>query len=289
MDPKRRIQKRAAHAFHTEPENVVIVKRLLGGMSHLTYHISIGGNDYTYRIIGQGGNRFVDRRIEYENIKRIEPLGLNNETVYFDVETGEKAARYVPGLILSEVDVTPYLFRVAQALKKLHESGIEPVNDYAPIERLERYESYTTERSEQYRALKKAWIERYRSKHASEPRVFCHNDAQRSNMVVADDRFYLLDWEYAGKNPIYYDIASFGNVRFDDALALLDVYLGRPASEEEKDRVRFYRMFQALQWHQVASYKKTIGLSEVVGFNFKDLAASYLELADRLYRSIEEW
>ncbi len=289
MDPSRRIQERAARAFHTKPENVVIVKRLLGGMSHLTYHISFDEKDYTYRIIGEGGNLFVDRQIEYENIKRIESLGLNNETVYFDVKTGEKAARYVPGLMLSEVDVDPYLSQVAQALKKLHDSGVEPATDYGLIERLNRYESYTTERSERYVALKKAWIERYRSKHEHEPKVFCHNDAQRSNMVIGADRFYLLDWEYAGKNQFYYDIASFGNVRFADALSLLDVYLGRPSSENEKDHVRFYRMFQALQWHQVVSYKETIGLSEVVGFNFKNLADSYLELADRLYRSIEEW
>jgi thiamine kinase-like enzyme len=289
MDPSRRIQERAARAFRTKPENVVIVKRLLGGMSHLTYHISVAGNDYTYRIIGEGGNLFVDRQVEYDNIRRIESLQLNNETVYFDVETGEKAARYVQGTILSEVDVTPHLSLVAQALRKLHGSKIEPATDYGLIERLNRYESYTTERSARYVTLKQAWIERYHAKHEREPKVFCHNDAQRSNMVIGNDRFYLLDWEYAGKNAFYYDIASFGNVRFQDALALLDVYLGRPSNEQEKDHVRFYRMFQALQWHQVASYKETIGLSEVVGFNFKNLADSYLELADWLYRSIEEW
>ena len=28
------------------------------------------------------------------------------------------------------------------------------------------------------------------------PKVFCHNDAQRSNIVIGTDQVYLLDWEY---------------------------------------------------------------------------------------------
>lgn len=289
MDPNTRIRVRAARALGTKGDHVVIIKRLLGGMSHLTYQIAVDGTFYTYRIIGEGGNLFVDRKLEYENIKRIEPLKLNNETVWFDVETGEKAARYVPGTILSEVEVEPYLETVASALKTLHASNLDPAPDYGLIERLNRYESYTTARTDDYMHLKDKWVERYLSKHRHRPKVFCHNDAQRSNMVIGEDRFYLLDWEYAGKNEFYYDIASFGNVRFADALSLLDVYLGRPSTETEKDHVRFYRMFQALQWHQVASYKEMIGLSEVVGFDFKRFAQSYLELAWSLYRSIEEW
>ena len=86
------------------------------------------------------------------------------------------------------------------------------------------------------------------------------------------ERLYLLDWEYAGWNEFYYDIASFGNVQFEDALLLLDAYLGRKATKEEMDVVRFYRMYQALQWHQVALRKEMIGLSEVLHFDFKILS-----------------
>jgi len=119
------------------------------------------------------------------------------------------------------------------------------------------------------------------------PKVFCHNDAQRSNMVIGENQIYLLDWEYAGWNEFYYDIASFGNVQFEDALELLDVYLGRKASLDEQNSVKFYRMFQALQWHQVALRKEMVGLSEVLHFDFKMLAEKYLNLADRLYNEIK--
>ncbi|AUD65361.1 hypothetical protein BK011_06535 [Tenericutes bacterium MZ-XQ] len=280
------IQERAAKAFHVSEEEVIIKHRLLGGMSHLTYVIEIKGELYTYRVIGKDGNLFVNRHFEHENIKKVEPLHLNNETVYFDESTGEKAAKYVEGTVLSSVDYHPYLKDVAKMLKKLHHSGIEPASDYGLLERLELYETYTENRSELYLDLKKKWVDMYLNERLHMPKVFCHNDAQRSNIVIGKDQLYLLDWEYAGLNEFYYDIASFGNVKFEDALELLDVYLEKKATKKEQDMVRFYRMFQALQWHQVALRKQMIGLSEVLHFDFEELAKKYLNLANTLYDQI---
>lgn len=287
MDHNQLIKERAAQAFQVKEEEVIIINRLMGGMSHLTYHIQIKGIDYTYRVIGTDGNLFVNRDIEKRNLDIIKPLGLNNETVYFDTHTGEKAAKYVEGTVLTQLDFRLYLPMVSNALKTLHHSTLQPASDYGLIERLNLYESFTNIKSPLYVSLKEAWINLYQHEHAHKPKVFCHNDAQRSNMVVASDKLYLLDWEYAGLNEFYYDIASFGNVDFNDALALLDVYLERKATKEEQDSVRFYRMFQALQWHQVALRKDMVGLSEVLHFDFKMLSEKYLNLAQTLYQQIK--
>lgn len=287
MNPNVLILQRAAKAFNTTEDNIEIVNRLMGGMSHLTYHIKYQDVDYTYRIIGKDGNLFVDRKIELENLNRIKPLGINNETVFFDVETGEKAAKYVEGDVLTTLDINEHLEDVVSLLKTLHQSDIKPAGDYGLIERLDLYESFTHENKPLYNELKKKWIDIYVNERKDKPKVFCHNDAQRSNMVIGKDKLYLLDWEYAGYNEFYYDIASFGNVAFEDALKLLDVYLGRKATKEEQNMVRFYRMFQALQWHQVATRKDMVGLSKDVGFDFNMLADKYLKLAERLYHEIK--
>jgi len=259
----------------------------MGGMSHLTYHIEIDSIDYTYRIIGQDGNLFVDRIIEEKNLKIVEPLGINNQTVYFDIESGEKAALFVEGQVLTTLDFHPYLKDVANLLKKLHNSNLEPASDYGLIDRLNLYETFTNIKDLRYVDLKAKWISMYEQEHKDQKKVFCHNDAQRSNIVFGKNQLYLLDWEYAGLNEFYYDIASFGNVNFDDALLLLNEYLGRKATIEEANSVRFYRMFQALQWHQVALRKEMIGLSKVLNFDFKVIANKYLDLASRLYQEIK--
>ena len=273
----------AAKALNIEENDVKIVKRLLGGMSHFTYHIQAKDIDYTIRLIGKAGNLYVDRVEELENIKRIIPLGLNNETVFFDTKTGVRIAKYIPGTVLTELDIMDHLPKIAETLKKLHNSKIEPFKDYELKKRLERYESYINCRSEKYLELKSKWFQMYEDVYQKYPKVFCHNDAQRSNMVLANNQLYLLDWEYAALNDPYYDIASFGNVKFDDALMLLEAYLERKPTKSEADHVRFYRMYQALQWHQVALNKEAIGLSEELHFDFKLLAEKYLNLAHTLY------
>lgn len=286
MSQEQLIIERASHAFNVLESDVKIINRMLGGMSHLTYHIQVKGKDYTFRVIGKEGNRFVDRTIEKKNLDIIKPLQINNETVYFDVETGEKAAIFVEGTVLTQLDFKEHLLDVSEVLKKLHHSNLEPASDYGLVDRLNLYETFTDIRSDLFLDLKAKWLKIYHEERKDQPKVFCHGDAQRSNILIGR-QVYLLDWEYAGWNEFYYDIASFGNVDFNDALLLLDVYLNRKATKEEQDVVRFYRMYQALQWHQVALRKEMIGLSEILHFDFKMLSEKYLKLAQTLYQEIK--
>jgi non-canonical purine NTP pyrophosphatase (RdgB/HAM1 family) len=274
------IMERVSIGLNVSKENVKIIERLKGGVSHYTYHVSVDKNDYTYRKIGEGGNLFVDRKTEFQMIIKIEPLNINSDVIVFDIETGEKISKFVKGTPLNLLDYNQHLDALVGTLKKLHQSDIENVVDYGLINRLSLYESYTNQRTPLYQELKLFWIEKYQQQYESNGKVFCHNDAQRSNIVIGEERLYLLDWEYAGLNEFYYDIASFGNVDFNDALILLDHYLGRKATLEEQNHVRFYRMFQTLQWHQVALYKHMIGLGEKIQVDFKALALKYLQIAE---------
>jgi len=281
MNPiEKEVQTKAAAAFDCKESEVEVINRLKGGVSHYTYLIEVKGKQYTYRKIGEGGNLFVDRKTEFQTIKRIEPLHINSQVLFFDIESGSKIQEFVKGTVLTDLDYKDHLNQVVDVLKTLHQQHYEDANDYGLINRLSLYESYTNQRTLKYQELKKFWIDLYSKKYAHQPKVYCHNDAQRSNMVVGETQLYLLDWEYAGLNEFYYDIASFGNVDFNDALILLDAYLGRPASVEEQNHVRFYRMFQTLQWHQVALYKHMIGLGEKIGVDFKALALKYLQIAE---------
>lgn len=281
MNPiEKEVQTKAAAAFDCKESEVEVINRLKGGVSHYTYLIEVKGKQYTYRKIGEGGNLFVDRKTEFQTIKRIEPLHINSQVLFFDIESGSKIQEFVKGTVLTDLDYKDHLNQVVDVLKTLHQQHYEDANDYGLINRLSLYESYTNQRTLKYQELKKFWIDLFSKKYEHQPKVYCHNDAQRSNMVVGETQLYLLDWEYAGLNEFYYDIASFGNVDFNDALILLDAYLGRPASVEEQNHVRFYRMFQTLQWHQVALYKHMIGLGEKIGVDFKALALKYLQIAE---------
>ena len=126
-------------------------------------------------------------------------------------------------------------------------------------------------------------------KYKNDKLVLCHGDAQPSNFVIIEQGAMVVDFEFTGNNDPYYDIACFGNIDpFGDAIALLDVYIGHKAKPEESRKMIFYRLFQTLQWHQVATYKHTIGLSEKLHIPFDVVAVKYLEKAEALYKMYQE-
>ncbi|MBU1020199.1 MAG: phosphotransferase family protein [Firmicutes bacterium] len=277
--------------FKTDPSSITIVKRLMGGMSNYTYVIQVNGTFYTFRIPGKKAEKFVDRQIEKYHIDLIDDLGLNNKTIYLDEETGYKIAHYIEGTPLHELDPLKYLTQVAEILHKLHNSNKVSMYDYDPIGRLKMYENHTFEyhhvHSERYNELKKRFLS-YTEKYMDRSRlVFAHGDSQVSNFVVSDDSLSLMDWEFAGNNDPFYDLACFGNSNFDHALALLPVYLGKEPSVEDYNRLYFFRSFQCLQWHNVALYKEFIGLSVDLGVDFLFVANLYLDKADRFLNEIK--
>ena len=121
-----------------------IVKRLEGGMSNYTYVVECKGTKYTYRVPGKYAERFVDRNEEWDNIQKVEKLGVNNKTEYVELRTGEKLALYVEGTIMSNTDVVSYNEMSAKALKQLHSSDIQ-FNEYNAFDRLDNYEKYCTD------------------------------------------------------------------------------------------------------------------------------------------------
>lgn len=279
------IKEKVSEMLHTSIENVIVVERLLGGMSNLMYVIEVNGEKYTFRIPGKNANNFVDRNIEIKNINIIDTLNINNETVKFDTKDGYKISKYIEGKCLVDVNYNDHLEEISNLLKKLHMSKLKAIENYNWVDRLSKYEElvlaegFTEERVE-YLDLKKSLVEDFDYFEKAEL-VLCHGDSQISNFVVAPDRIFLLDWEFCANNDVYYDIACFGNKEFDDALKLLDVYLGRAATEDEIKKLNYYRAFQCLQWHNVALYKHLIGLSKELNVPFLDVSKMYTEKAKK--------
>jgi thiamine kinase-like enzyme len=60
--------------------------------------------------------------------------------------------------------------------------------------------------------------------------VFCHNDLLAANLIDDGSRLWLIDWEYAGFNSAWFDLANLAaNNGFDAAQErdLLACYFGR--------------------------------------------------------------
>ncbi|KWW30189.1 MAG: choline/ethanolamine kinase [bacterium P3] len=261
-----------------------IVKRLEGGMSNYTYVVECRSKMHTYRVPGKFAERFVNRDDEWNNIQQIASLGLNNKTTYMELATGEKLADYVEGTIMSDTDVASYNQMSVSALKKLHNSGLK-LKDYDAFGRLADYERYCREKEfkhpAEYLALRAA-LDRMRETHRQVTPVPCHCDYQPTNLVIDGNRLYVLDWEFAGMNDPFYDIACYGNAGFDKALSLLEAYVGRPPLRDELQRLYFHRAFQCLQWYNVAIFKDLAGLSRDLNMDFNQIALMFMGMAKEL-------
>ena len=209
-------------------QDAKIVKRLEGGMSNYTYVVETGGKKYTYRVPGKFAEKFVNRVDEWNNIQEIDKLDLNNKTNYVEIPSGEKLAEYVEGTIMSETDIVSYNAMSVAALKKLHSSDLK-LKDYNAFGRLDDDERYCREMGfthpEKYLALRRK-LEEMRKAYAQVKLVPCHCDYQPTNLVIDGDKLFVLDWEFAGMNDPFYDIACYGNAGLDKALSLLASYVG---------------------------------------------------------------
>ena len=261
-----------------------IVMRLEGGMSNYTYVVECQGKKYTYRVPGKFAERFVDRNEEWANIQEVDRLGLNNVTTYVEIRSGEKLAEYVEGTIMSTTDVVSYNEMSVKALKKIHNSDLK-FKDYNAFGRLDTYQNYCIEMGfthpQEYLDLRNK-LEELRKQYVSVPMVPCHCDYQPTNLVISGEKLYVLDWEFAGMNDPFYDIACYGNAGFDKALSLLEAYVGHKPTEEELKRLYFHRAFQCLQWYNVAIFKDKVGLSKDLNMDFNAVALMFLGMAKDL-------
>ncbi len=269
-------------------ENLSIIKRFEGGMSNYTYHVKNDETkeEYVFRIKGENGELFVNYFEEENNLQKIKDIDINSNTIYLDPKNGTKVAKYIKGHMIDEhVD----LEKISLTLKSLHNSNIHFENDYDPLNKLSKYEPLHKKQEVKYNELKNEFINIYNNILINNPLKPCHNDSQIANFIIDNnEKYYLLDWEFSGNNDIYYDIASFGNKEFNDAIKLLEVYFENPTKSDYKNVIA-WRMFQCLQWYNVAQAKHELSMSEKLNIPFDKVSDMYLQKAEELFNMYKQY
>ncbi|MEI2702538.1 MAG: phosphotransferase [Baekduia sp.] len=83
--------------------------------------------------------------------------------------------------------------------------------------------------------------------------VSCHNDLLAGNLLDDGDRLWIVDWEYAGRNDRYFDLANLAvNNGFteDDERALLRAYFG----EDDERRLARLQLMELVSDAREASW-----------------------------------
>ena len=196
---------------------------------------------------------FFDRLLESQVIERIRSLNLDVECHYFDSTLGIKITRYIENahhFSECKLSLSEKMNSVAFLLRRLHNAAIEGYPSFNPFERLRQYRQTIKIpipglcNAEWENALQRRW--------ELSPKILCHNDVVSGNLLFTSNRAYLIDYEYAGSNDPFFDVASFlsENNLVDGAKIqeFLAIYLIRVPLAEELEHLMNWIHFQDLLW-----------------------------------------
>ena len=263
-------------------DDVRVISSLHGGMMNEAYILECQKGKFVFYIPTKQANEMVDRTLEKETQDIAEEIGVTRETIYFDTKSGIKISKYIEGDSLNHVnEFDPN--KVAELLFKLHSSKKKAKVNYNPFKKVEAYRQealkYEPELNITFEDIYDM-VKHHEDELMANELVLCHNDSQRSNIIVdKNNNYWLIDYEFAMNNDPIYDIAAFGNDDVEDGLAVLKEYEKLTKVEDGFNRYCLWRMLISLQWYLVALIKHYRGEGKVHNIDFLTVAEFFLTIA----------
>ena len=178
-------------------------KKIKDGITNINYRVITNNQDYVIRIprkniIG------INRNNEKKVIDLIKPLNINVDIIYYNVSTGILISKYVKNKNKKQVDYKV----VVSLIKKLHQLKCNEIEIFDPFKLIECYKK---ELEDTYFINEERIIIKAKEVYKKYPLVLCHNDLLYANCINSNNKNYLIDYEYSGKNIALFDIVSFLN------------------------------------------------------------------------------
>jgi len=201
------------------------ITQLSGGITNKLYRIRSEKGDYTVRIYGDRTDLFISRDNEAHTIEQMAGIGVASNLVKYLPEKGVTIVEFIGDSIV--LDNQSFLDA------SLHEKIVAPIHAiHASGVRLKKIFNPLVEVMKMSVILKKLNVDNPEfdiagtidrlvklSSIINVPQSEycpCHNDLLADNFILIKEEarhrynapMYLIDWEYAGMAPRYYDIAD---------------------------------------------------------------------------------
>lgn len=254
--------------FQVPESEIVHIRCLKSGMTNKSFLFQIHGKHYICRIPGPGTELLINRRQEKAVYDTVAPLNITERVLYFNGENGYKISEYYEGARTADSENPEDISRCLKLLRSFHQAGLQVEHSFDLRERIGFYEGLCMAHGgvpfEDYKEVRQQMnqlLNRIESLHR--PRILSHIDPNVDNfLILKDGSVRLIDWEYAGMADPILDIAMcaiYSYYDFDRAEALLDLYLERPATEEERFVLTAFMALSGFLWSLWAVYKSALG------------------------------
>jgi len=205
-------------------DSVVKIEKLSGGITNKLYRVRSKKGDVTVRIYGDKTETFINRGIEAEIMKRAFKIGISPRLVKYMSEYRVTIVEFIPGYVLKNSDFLKeeLLEKIARPIRKIHQSGIvfpQIFNPLSKVKEMQRILNNLEINCPEFdiEGVIKKLEKLFEIANIPESEFTAsHNDLLADNFVVVEDDYrgkyhepiYLIDWEYAGMAPRYYDLAD---------------------------------------------------------------------------------
>lgn len=275
-------------------DDITNVEKLDGGLSNNIFKFKCKDRWYVYRIPGEHATKLIDRNRESICTNLAKELDVDNTLIYIDPIKGWKLSYYIDNAVEFDPNNNEHVILFAECLKKLHnasnlrKSGYE-FNYYKKgIELLEGegkniepslrelIYDYSTKAKYLNNLIEKDGWGTYLS----------HNDVYEPNMLVANNRLTLIDWEFSGDNDPGYDIAklfSLGEFDLVEAKRKLSYYFGKEPTNRELRHLFACVSVNYFYWVVWSSYMNSNGHDYQLWFlKWNDKFLQYYDLVQKM-------
>jgi thiamine kinase-like enzyme len=218
------------------------IQELKGGITNKLYRVkSADGRDYVFRFYGKKTELFIDRYVEMENLRRLGSLEITPKVIKYLPDQSVTVVQFIPGYVLKNQDFQKEELweRIIRPIRMIHRSGVKLPYFFNPLIEVKRLHKILERIHPAYpefdiRGTIKT-LEKINEVAGIPPSQYvpCHNDLLADNFVLTQDKerfkeaMCLIDWEYGGMAPVYYDMADmFQEVLVPSEIErkLLDIY-----------------------------------------------------------------
>jgi thiamine kinase len=237
-----------------DPRDATLTE-LQGGLSNRTWRVRTPQGDWAVRLpLACRETVAPDRAGELQVLRRAAGAGLAPAVVFADSETGVLVTEFLQGSAWQPADLasTRNLERLAGLLRQVHRLPLCGVRaDIAGMAAGYAERLSTASAGE----IVNTCLAIVSEPHDPGTLACCHNDVVAAN-VIDDGALKLIDWEYAGDNDAYFDLASavaYHDLDNDQQRTLVNAYAGSSATEFRDRLVAQMRRFDALQYLWLAA------------------------------------
>ncbi|HEY7628142.1 MAG TPA: phosphotransferase, partial [Ilumatobacteraceae bacterium] len=251
------------------------LRPLHGGITNRNYVATTDHGEYVIRIPGERTALLgIDRAYEAEAARRAAELGIGPAVLGVLEGVGTLVTELVDGRHLESVPFAARLPDVIALVSRFHNSGA--LAGAFPIHRIVEWHArdaaaHGVMAPPSYERLHQL-SRRIEASFARQPMplVPCHNDLLPGNVLFAEDRVWLLDFEYAGMNDVFFDLANLSvnsELTEDADERLLTLYFGA-ISKSSWARLQLMKMmseFREGMWAVVQQAISTLD-TDFVGY-----------------------